>query len=76
MRRIEIDTTIDERGNIHMPEAYQDLYGARVRILVSPADTEEEIPTPNPFDPMKYSNTVNWPDDGLTYQRKLREEWD
>jgi hypothetical protein len=32
--------------------------------------------TANEIDPMRYSGTVSWPVDGLTYQEKLRGEWE
>nr|VFJ56753.1 MAG: hypothetical protein BECKFW1821A_GA0114235_10649 [Candidatus Kentron sp. FW] len=28
------------------------------------------------IDPMKYSNTVDWPIDGMDYQRQARSEWE
>lgn len=28
------------------------------------------------IDPMRYSGTVNWPVDGMTYQKTVREEWE
>lgn len=28
------------------------------------------------LDPMQFSNTVNWPVDGLEYQRQVRGEWE
>ncbi|MDP3877742.1 MAG: hypothetical protein Q8Q50_12245 [Methylobacter sp.] len=27
-------------------------------------------------DLMQYSGTIDWPEDGLAYQRKIRSEWD
>ncbi|MDD5114976.1 MAG: hypothetical protein PHC94_13250 [Methylobacter sp.] len=29
-----------------------------------------------PVDLMKYSGTVDWPEDGLAYQQSIRNEWD
>lgn len=29
-----------------------------------------------PVDLMQYSGTVDWPEDGLAYQQRLRNEWD
>ncbi len=37
---------------------------------ISRAETERR------FDPMQFSNTVNWPVDGLEYQRQVRGEWE
>ena len=28
------------------------------------------------FDPMRYSGTLSWPVDGLTYQEAVRKEWE
>lgn len=28
------------------------------------------------LDPMQFSNTVNWPVEGLEYQRQVRGEWE
>ncbi|MBT8420501.1 MAG: hypothetical protein KJO08_06530 [Gammaproteobacteria bacterium] len=38
----------------------------------------ESDPKPNAIrtiDPMRYSHTVDWPMDGMDYQRALRDEW-
>jgi hypothetical protein len=43
---------------------------AKSKVEASPAKTANEI------DPMRYSGTVSWPVDGLTYQEKLRGEWE
>jgi hypothetical protein len=29
-----------------------------------------------PVDLMQYSGTIDWPEDGLVYQQKIRSEWD
>ena len=43
---------------------------AKSKVEASPAKTANEI------DPMRYSGTVSWPVEGLTYQEKLRGEWE
>jgi hypothetical protein len=43
---------------------------AQSKVRNSPAKTANEL------DPMRYSGRVFWPVDGLTYQERLRGEWE
>ena len=43
---------------------------AKSKVRSSPLKTADEL------DPMRYTGTVSWPVDGLTYQEKLRGEWE
>jgi hypothetical protein len=43
---------------------------AQSKVRTSPAKIANEL------DPMRYSGTVSWPVDGLTYQERLRGEWE
>jgi DNA-binding transcriptional regulator/RsmH inhibitor MraZ len=72
MQTIEFETTVDHKGNLHLPEKYHDVYGKHVRLMVLlPQSASEKT-----MDPMKYSNTLDWPVDGLDYQKQVRGEWE
>ncbi|MDO8754019.1 MAG: hypothetical protein Q7J80_09020 [Anaerolineales bacterium] len=73
MQAIEFETTVDPKGNLHLPEKYRDVYGKHVRLMV--LSTTESSPGKT-MDPMKYSNTLDWPVDGLDYQKQVRGEWE
>jgi hypothetical protein len=40
------------------------------KVRTSPAKIVNEL------DPMRYSDTVSWPVDGMAYQERLRGEWE
>ncbi|CAK0760593.1 conserved hypothetical protein [Gammaproteobacteria bacterium] len=71
MFALEIETTIDHAGNVHVPEQYRQIYGKSARLLL--LLPEDPIKT---VDPMQFSNTIAWPLEALTYQQKTRSEWD
>ncbi|MCR4305378.1 MAG: hypothetical protein NUV63_14345 [Gallionella sp.] len=71
MQAIEFETTVDPKGNLHLPEKYHDIYGTHVRLMVLVPQSASE----KTMDPMKYSNTLDWPVDGLIYQKQVRGEW-
>ena len=75
MRAIEFETTIDEDGVIQLPERYRKVYGQQARFVVLlPGD--EVVEVKKTIDPMRYSNTVDWPVDGMEYQRQARSDWE
>lgn len=76
MQAIEFETTIDPKGNLHLPEKYRDVYGKHVRLMVLLPQTDSEFSFGKSIDPMKYSNTLDWPVDGLDYQKQVRGEWE
>ena len=77
MQALELETMIDPAGNVHLPEQYRSVYGQHVRLLVLLPNTDEAaLPHENNIDPMQFSQTVDWPVDGLEYQRRARAEWD
>ncbi|VFM96677.1 MAG: hypothetical protein BECKG1743D_GA0114223_104133 [Candidatus Kentron sp. G] len=79
MRTIEFQANIDKNGVIHLPQEYREAHGQQARFVMA-------LPDKNPrdkksiegktIDPMKYSNTVDWPIDGMDYQRQARSEWE
>lgn len=71
MQALEIETTIDQQGNIRLSEAYRNFYGKSARLIVLIAETSDE----KMMDPMAYSGTVDWPEDGIAYQLKVRDDW-
>jgi hypothetical protein len=73
---IEFETTVDQKGNLHLPEKYHDVYGKHVRLMVLVSQTPSESSPSNTMNPMKYSNTLDWPVDGLDYQKQVRGEWE
>ena len=74
MQAIEFETTIDKDGVIHLPEKYRNVYGQQARFVV--LLPEDASPESKMIDPMIYNNTVDWPIDGMDYQRQARSEWD
>ena len=68
MQALEIDTTINEQGDIHLSEEYRSFYGKRVRLIVLLPDSKDEV-----IDPMIFSGKIAWPMDGLVFQKALRE---
>lgn len=76
MQAIEFETTVDPKGNLHLPEKYRDVYGKHVRLMVLLPQTAAESSPGKIMDPMKYSNTLDWPVDGLDYQKQARGEWE
>jgi hypothetical protein len=72
MHAVEIETTIDSSGNIHLPERYRQIYGKAARLLVLIPEGANE----QPIDPMQFSATVPWPVEGMAYQQQVRAEWD
>ena len=75
MQAIEFETTIDLKGNLHLPEKYHDIYGKHVRLMVLLSQNASESLSGKIIDPMQYSNTLDWPVDGLEYQKQVRGEW-
>nr|VFJ72131.1 MAG: hypothetical protein BECKFW1821C_GA0114237_103210 [Candidatus Kentron sp. FW] len=74
MQTIEFQANIDKNGIIHLPQEYREAYGQQARfVMVLPEKKSIEGKT---IDPMKYSNTVDWPIDGMDYQRQARSEWE
>jgi DNA-binding transcriptional regulator/RsmH inhibitor MraZ len=73
MQAIEFETTVDTKGNLHLPEKYHDVYGKHVRLMVLWHQTASESLPGKTVGPMKYSNALDWPVDGLDYQKQVRE---
>ena len=76
MQALEIDTTIDSHGDIHLPEEYRNLYGKRARLIILLPERDDTPQTIQIIDPMVFSGQVAWPMDGLAYQKSIRNEWD
>lgn len=68
MKAIELDITIGNDGSMCLPHQYEQIYGQQARIVIL-------VPEKKTIDPMLYSNTLDWPVDGMDYQRQLRDEW-
>lgn len=39
------------------------------------AIANQEKPASKGFDPKKYAGKINFPEDGLSYQKRVRNEW-
>jgi DNA-binding transcriptional regulator/RsmH inhibitor MraZ len=76
MQAIEFETTVDAKGDFHLPEKYREVYGKHVRLMVLLPQTTSEFSPPRIMDPMQYNNTLDWPMDGLEYQEQARSEWE
>lgn len=74
MQTIEFEATVDPTGNLHLPEKYH-VYGKHVRLMLLLPRTAAESSPGKAMDLMKYSNTLDWPVDGLDYQKQARGEW-
>jgi len=73
MQAIEVETTMKPDITIHLPEKYRSWYGKKCRILVLVSEQDDDQ---QPIaDLMTYSGTVDWPVDGIDYQRQVRSEW-
>ena len=73
MQAIELEISIGNDGRMQLPDQYQQIYGRTARFVILLPDTPSSVP--RPIDPMKYSNTLDWPVDGMAYQQEMREEW-
>ena len=65
MQAIELEMLISKDGTLQLPSQYKRLYGKQARIVILLPDAP--APVAKPMDPMKYSNTLDWPIDGLVY---------
>lgn len=72
LQAIEFKTTIDSKGNLQLPEKYREVYGKHVRLIVLWPETASDSSPGKLIDPMKYSNTLDWPVDGMEYQKQVR----
>ena len=75
MQTIELEVTVDQKGNLHLPEKYHDIYGKPIRLRILLPEKTAELSQEKNINLMKYSNTVDWPVDGLDYQAQVRDEW-
>ena len=92
MQAIELDMPIGQDGNIHLPEQYHRLYGQQARfVILLPDDSEQAATDVNPADERRgehwpllepardlarFVGTSPFPEDGVTYQRRIRDsEW-
>jgi len=73
MQAIECEMPIERDGKIQLPEKYHWIYGQKARFVILLPDTPSG--SGRQIDPMKYSNTVDWPIDGMAYQINARKEW-
>jgi len=73
MQAIELEMPIERDGRIQLPEQYHRIYGQKARFVILLPDVPSGIV--RRINPMDYSNTVDWPIDGMVYQRNTREEW-
>ena len=81
MRTIELNTEIEGDGTVRLPEEYRNLYGkaARILILVSDENTSDETSDRSDFRALLEKTRGVWKHehgDGLTYQNRLRDEWE
>jgi hypothetical protein len=74
MQAIEVETTVKPNITIHVPEEYRPWYGKKCRVLVLVAEDKDDHEAS--IDLMAYSGTVDWPVDGIEYQRQVRSEWE
>ncbi len=50
METIELETAIDQNGNVHFPEQYRQAYGKCVRVVATVEDTPVSLIVPDPLD--------------------------
>ena len=73
MQQIELELSIGDDGRMQLPAKYQTIYGKTARLMIflpDAASTENHS-----FNPMDYSATIDWPMDGVKYQKQVRSEW-
>jgi len=58
MFALEMETTIDSSGNVHVPEQYRHIYGKTARLLLLLPDNPVRE---KPVDIMQFANTIHWP---------------
>ena len=92
MQAIELDMPIGQDGNIHLPEQYHRLYGQQAHFVILLADDSGQATTDaNPADERRgehwpllepardlarFVGTSPFPEDGVAYQRRIRDsEW-
>ncbi len=74
---IELETVIPGDGKL--PEAFQDAFGRKARVIVLlPETNENEAPSVTDNKKlMAFAGTIDWPiDDPLEWQRGQRDEWE
>lgn len=78
MQTIELETMIDQDGNLHLPERYRFSFGKKAWVIVLLSDNAELPGQPSQADKlMAFSGTIDWPiADPVEFQRQLRSEWD
>lgn len=67
--KIKAEVRQDHTMTAHLPENIA--VGEHEFILIY----NDNVPN-KPVDLMQYSGTIDWPEDGLAYQQKIRSEWD
>lgn len=72
MYKYELKTKISSIGIVHIPEEYREIYGQTVNIVILQNNDNYK----KKINPMDYSNTLDWPVDGMDYQTMLRNEWE
>lgn len=92
MQAIELDMRIEQDGTIQLPEQYHRLYGQQARfVILLPDDSEQTATAANPVDERRgahwpllepardlarFVGTSPFPEDGVAYQRRIRDsEW-
>ncbi len=73
MEAIELEMAIEQDGKVQLPRQYQRIYGRKARFVILLPDAS--LHAAKRMNPMKYANTVDWPIDGMAYQKHVREEW-
>lgn len=77
MQAIELETTIDQDGTLHLPEQYRFSFGAKARVIVLLGDAEPtQSSKGQAHKVMEFAGKLDWPiADPVAFQRELRDEW-
>lgn len=75
MQAIELETTIDQDGTLHLPERYRFSFGAKARVIVLLNDAADAKGQADKL--MEFAGKLDWPiADPVAFQRECRDEWD
>jgi len=55
---IELETAIDQNGNVHFPEQYRQAYGKCVRVVATVEDASVSLTEPEPLGPETMGSPV------------------
>lgn len=74
MQAIELEATITQNHQIHL--SIPDYITAKKAKVIVMFEEKNEKRLDKKMNLMKYSGTIAWKEDGMSYQDAIRAEWD